>query len=438
MKGCQRLVALALAFVCLTGAALAQTPTRDRPFPKIDGARAWGPFLVDLSFNIDNIGYDDNVFLTAPDDPNQQGSVVVFLGPEIRAQTQFGPRIALTLHDKLSGEVYFDVSELNAANNDFDAQLDVLLGSLLLTTKGRWATTRQRPSNEFDERARRDLTSVAQTIRFFFGSKTDISATGTLERQRYTDPDLDQSYFIDPDGDGTFVNGSEGVSIGEALDYDLTELAGEIGWRPFGKTRFFAVYTYREYDFVSDLAQRDSEENRQALGLEFRPASFLNGRIVLGRALLENTEPALVPKPEDYDDLYGEVRVTYRPTGRSRFQARYERDPRFSTFERNFYYENEFGAFDVEWFLASRWGLQAGVSRRYLDWPEPTTITRDENGETGFLRSDTVDDVYGGFLFVFRSGLALGLRVGRRERDSNVVSARDEQSYVSTTGSITF
>lgn len=436
MSTARRLAVLALVLLGWGGAAFAQTPTRDDPFPRIEGGRRWGPFLVDLSFRIDNIGYDDNVFLVEPDDPNRETAYVVQLGPEIRAQTQFGPRVALTIHDKLSGEVFFGVDGINAINNELDGQLDIALGALLLTSKGRTDTTRQRPSSEVDERVRRDLLSFEQTARFFLSSSTDISATFLRDEIEYTDPDQDQRYFIDPDGDGTVVD-ADGVSIGEALDYTKDEVRGEIGFRPMGRARLFLVYTYREFDF-SEVAQRDSEETRYAGGIEFRPAARLSGRLVLGQATLENTEPGLESKPEPYDDLYGDVRLTYRPTGRARATARYERDAQFSTFERNFYFENELASLELEWYLGSRWGVQAGGTRRKLDWPEPTTISRNENGETGFLRSDQIDDVYGGLLFSFRSGLTLGLRFGRRERDSNLISARDEQNYVQTTGSITF
>ena len=431
------------AIVCFvlgsTATALfAQTPTPDRPFPRIDGARRWGPFLVDLDLLIENVGYDDNVFLTAPDDPNRQSAWTVRLGPEVRAQTHFGRRIALTLHDKLTREVFFGVDGIDANNNDLDGQLDVMLGSVLLSTKGAWSTTRQRPLSELDQRVRVRRTGFGETAYLFLGGKTDLVASAAVERIRYSDPDLGARFFVDPDGDGTTLGGSAGVTIGTALDRDRTELAGEIGWRPRGRTRLFVRWQARDYDFLSDQVQRDSEDRRTLVGLEFRPQASISGRVAVGRARLENTDPLLANKPRPFDGTVVLGRLVLRPTGRIRLTLRAERDVRFSTFERNLYLELDRRSADAEWFPGRWLGLQAGYDVRDLDWPERTTVAVDAQGNTGFLRHDRIRNVYGGLLIQLRSGLLLGLRVGRRTRDSNLPFANDEQTYYSTTGSFRF
>lgn len=438
--GARWVLALSLVLAAC-GAGFAQTPTRDNPFPRVEGARTWGPFLVDLGFVIDNIGYDDNVFLAPPDRPEQfEEAYVIQMGPEITAQSQFGPRVALTIHDKLSGEVYIGVDSLNTANNSFDAQLDVLLGSILLTSRGEWTTSRQRPFDETDQRLRREDTRLKQTARWFVGSKTDLFAEGELTRSRYTDPDVEQRFFIfvDPDGDGTGdLVEAGGVTASVAYDRDVTEIGGGIGWRPNGKTRFFAEYRFREYDYIADELLRDSEDERISVGLEFRPDARLSGRISVGRATLQNTEADLLNKPDAFEGTVGRAQLTYRPTDRTRATLEYERDVRFSTYDQNFYYELDARGIDLEWFLGPRFGLQVGYDQREFDWPEVSLRDLDLEGNP-LLRRDEIENWYAGFLFSFRSGLTLGLRYGERTRDSNLLSALDEQTYISTTGSFSF
>jgi hypothetical protein len=182
--------------------ALGQTPTRNRPFPEVRGARRWGPFLVDPGFVIDNIGYDDNIYLVSKDYDKPETDFVVRLGPEVTAQTHFGRRVALTIYDKLSGEVFLRHSNLNHADNDLKTQFDVFLNRVLLTTKVRWWTYRQRPNSEIDERTRRDSRDFRQGIRLFASEKIDFYGEVRANRIRYTDPDY--LYRVDPDGDGTW------------------------------------------------------------------------------------------------------------------------------------------------------------------------------------------------------------------------------------------
>ncbi len=425
--------AATLAVLCsLAFPGMAQTPTRDEPFPRVPEGRRWGPFLVDLGFTIDNIGYDDNLFLVDDDDPDRpkETDYVIRMGPEIHAQTNFGQRVALTVKDKLQGEVYLSHSNLNHADNNLDLQLDALLGPALLTSKGKWSTSQSRPSSEIDERTRRDLTELGETMRLFLGAKTDIAFTLQIGKLRYEDED--SLYLRDIDGDGT----GERVSIGTALDRDRTRAYGEIGWRPRGKTRFFARYRFQDDDFVH-LDTSDAEEQRVTIGAEFRPSAYINGKIEFGWSELEATAEGSQRVP--YDGTVSETEVTYRPTSSSRITAIYEKDVRFSTWDVNLFYEEVHQGLRFETYLGTAWGIQAGFSRRDLDYPEPDTLTApDPSSEDRQPRADTIDDVYGGILLRMRGGLNLGIRIGRRERTSTIQFANDTQTYVQTTGSFQF
>ncbi len=404
---------------------LGQTPTRDQPFPRVEEARRWGPFLVRPLFVIDHIGYDDNIYLVPEQFRKPETDFVIRLGPDVTAQTRFGHRIALTLHDKLSGEVFLRHSNLNHADNDLKTRLDIFLNRFLLTTKVRWWTYRQRPNSEIDERTRRDSRDLRQGIRLFASEKVDLYGEIRSNRIRYTDPDY--LYRVDPDGDGT----SQVVTIGQALDRDQSEGSIEIGWRPRGTTRLFFRYRSRKDDFVYDDLGRDSRERRHEIGIELRPKSFLSGRISFGKATLRALHRDFPYRP--YDGTVSRVQVAWKPTGTTKFTGKVERDVRFSTYQNNLYYEYRLRSLRVDSYLGSVWGVQAGWSLRKLDWPEKGTITL-----VGRRRHDDIRETFFGVLLRLPGGVDLGVRYGVRDRTSNEVWASDRQTYIMTTGRYTF
>lgn len=405
----------------LTGAALplarAQTPTRSDPFPKIQNGRRFGPFLIDPGFTINNIGYDDNVFLVSDEELRRGGrrpresDYILSLGPDIALQTRLGRRFALTVKDNLTGEIFLKHASLNHADNDIDVQFDALLGPLLFTTSGTANSVRERPNNDSDSRARRRQNAVAQAVRLFLGPSIDLSAKFKRSRLRYTDDD--------------------DAAVGERLDRETKETTGELGWRPNRTLRLFARVRRREDDFANNaipgIGMRDAIDRRTVFGVEFRPSSVVSGTVNVGRATLDPTNRARIP----FDGTVGEVSLTYRMTGATRMTLGSTRDVVFSLFDTNVYYRTDQRALEVDCYIGERWGVQAGASRDKLTYPEFTP-------SIGAQRRDHIKNLYAGFLLRLTGGLELGLRYGRRSRDSNDPFAVDKQSYVSTTGSFLF
>ena len=120
-------------------------------------------------------------------------------------------------------------------------------------------------------------------------------------------------------------------------------------------------------------------------------------------------------------------------TGATKITGKVERDVRFSTWENNLYYEYRLRSVNVDSFLGSVWGVQAGWSLRKLDWPEEGTINL-----VGECRHDEIEDTYVGVLVRLPAGVDLGLRFGVRDRTSNIPWAMDRQNYIMTTGRYTF
>jgi hypothetical protein len=428
-----RPLALLLTFGSLSGLAWGQIPTRTEPFPQLPNARRVGPFLLDPRFTIYNIGYDNNIFL-APENAAEIGSarsvesdVVVSFGPSLEGQIRFGQRVALTFKDRLQAEVFLTNSSLNHVDNSLETQFDLLVGPLLLTTTLDDQDSEQRPNSEIDERPQLDLRRLAQTARLFLGAQFDFVAKVSETRYRLSDPN-------DP-------------NIGVRLNRDSSEAFVELGWLPRSQLRFFVRRSDRDDDFVLDaddtvLARGnvDSEDRRSLFGVELRPRGSISGKIMLGSARMKPTSSfgALAP----FDGSVYDATVAYRPSGRSRLTLEAHREPVFSIAPNNFHFVREGESLSVNWYLGARWGIQAGTDRERLIFPEPYDVrVINSDGSSSLVRierSDEIDNYYAGALFRMSSGFELGLRVGRRQRDSEDPFARDNQSYVSTTGSYYF
>ncbi|MEN6524881.1 MAG: outer membrane beta-barrel protein [Candidatus Polarisedimenticolia bacterium] len=411
------------AMLAAVGAAGAQTPTRDAPFPELLGTRRWGPFLVVPRFTLDNIGYDDNVFLYSQADPRpKETDYILRMGPEVRAQMPIGHRLALTIHDKLAGEVFARHSSLNHADNNFDGQFDALIGPALFTVGGTWNSYRWRPSSEIVERVRENDVRVWQTARLFLSPRTDVSFTASTTRYRYNS---ELPYYLLVGDEWTQA------TIDEALDRDQKDRTAEVGWRIRPRTRLFAQYLDRDSDFRHMVGgeSRNATERRRALGVEFSASSKLSGRLLAGTSKLEPKDASLGLRPFDGTVVSSELR--YRPNGWTRFTATAERAPVFSVFERNLYYVDTYRGVGVDMYLGAFWGVQGGYSLRDSKYPEVSPTIHAP-------RDDRTKDSYVGALFRLKNGFEIGLRVGRRKRDSNLPTAVDDQRYVTTSGTYAF
>ncbi|MFN7965812.1 MAG: outer membrane beta-barrel protein [Acidobacteriota bacterium] len=423
-----------LSLLASVGVAAAQTPTRVEPFPILRDARRVGPFLLDPGFTIYNFGFDDNIFLV-PKEARAVGldeattDFVVRMGPDLQGQIRFGQRFALTFRDTLSGELFAKTSELNHWDNSFDGTFDAALGPVLLTTYASWATVKERPNSDVDARPRRSETVAGQGARFFLSPQVDLFGKVTRRRLRYSD--------------------QNDASISVRLDRDSDEFTGEVGWRANRGIRFFARRIERDDDFVLN-GNPDSQDRRTLLGAELRPNAFLSGSLAVGKARLEPQDAK--EKARTFDGTVFDANLVYRPTGSARVTFGARSDAYFSTYQDNLYYETKNRSVAVDWFLGSRWGVQAGWSKEGLSYPETSclVVAIGEGGGTcdgatsavltweRGLRRDDITTVYGGVLFRMTGGFEIGLRLGKRTRDSNDLLAIDDQTFVTTAGSYTF
>jgi hypothetical protein len=430
-----RLLVIVVAVLGVGSTVMAQTPTRDRPFPVLLNARHWGPFLVVPSFTIDNFGYDNNAFLVSTATGSvAQGDFVVRLGPEITAQTTFGRRFALTIHDKLAGEVFLSYSELDHADNSADAQFDAFFGPLLLTTYGSYSRMQWRPNmgpnNDFSDIVRQNNSQLRETARLFVGPHTDVALSAGLHRFAYVSK---SGYLYDLN---TYV------PLSVALNRDEDELAAEAGWRPRARTRLFLKASRRHAVFSTDIvagSNRNTVQTDYVVGGEFSASSRLSGRLEVGSTHLEGEDPAL----GNYVGRISKVELVYRPTGSTRLTVRFERQPWFSAWYQNLYMIDTVRGAELATYLGAFWGLQGGFSRSEWKYPKPAPAGSYEYTHdgvpVGMQRVDITSDDFVGVLFRMKGGFEIGLRYGIRDRTSTYGPRYEYSSnYISTTGSYAF
>lgn len=403
-------------------------PTREKPFPEFLGARRWGPFLGDIRFSIQNFGYDNNIYLVSSRDPYRkpQGDFILRGGPEVSAQAVFRKNAALTINDRFAGEVFFKNSNLNHWDNNFDGQFDLALGPTVLSTKAVWNTVRWRPYSELTQRVRQDDISVTQEAWIFLGPFTDMVFRYGQSRYRYNEPGY--QVVIDP-GTGEVKE----FTIDQALNRDTTEKSVEAGWKIRANTRFFGRVSRKDIDFQYVQISRDSEERRFVGGFQFMRRTGLSGRLSIGRTDLKAKQ--LNSHFKQFSGMIADANLAFRPSGTSRITATWRRDLFFSTYYSNLYYKETNRGLALDWYIGQSWGIQAGVSRRESRYPDPDPA---DTPNAGQKRWDNTDEFYAGILLRLKGGFEVGIKGGKRNRDSNVLSVVDDQTYITTTGSYVF
>ncbi len=418
--------------------AWAQTPTRDEPFPVLAEARYWGPFLVDWGFEVQNIGYTDNVFLSSPaSGVPEQSDWYVRAGPSVDVQLRLGRTAALTFYDQFIYEAYVEFNELNHYDNLFRGQFDLMLGPLLLTTSVEDLTYQELPSiavnsetanPEILEPTRYRSSTLRQGARLFLGPQWDLYAVAGRAQLRYTGAGTLYTIVLP---DGTFTE----VPVEQALDRDRFDGRAEIGWLPRSGLRFFLGYERADIEFVYNIADRDSRIDREFIGVELRPEAKLSGELSIGRATLKTDDPDAGYTP--YDGPISRARVTWTPSGATRATLTYNKDIAFSLYYSNLYYRSTGYGLDLEYFIGSRWGVQLTVDRDTIAYPEKNPDSSSA-AIPGQRRKDRIWNYYLGLLRRFGGGLQIGIGYGIRDRDSNDPFAVDRQGYFSTTGGIVF
>ncbi len=417
----------AAVFFLAPGAARALDPIPLEEPPRPPETRLhFGRFRVRPIFRIENLGYDDNVFLTGPgtEVADLTGSVIV--GAE--GQAVFSDRAALTLAVEPGWTFYADTSSQNYNSITARARGDVFLRNASLSFAGTHVDTSERTGNEIDRRARLLLTTLGGSAGLFMERRLSLLGGVTERSVRY--PDESDIVIPDPTARGCAATAT---TLGDLLDRREREVAIRPRYRTLGDGALFAEFSHTDAQF-DVCTDRDTERRTLQLGLQNDPFSRLALRVQAGPARLDPRDPGR----SGFSGILGRAEITWRPMDAWQVRGGWTRDTPFSIVGDNIFAEETNWSGSLLRSVGARVALEAGGTGTQLLWPEPTCLGFGSPGPTptctgeSIVRRDRIVEWFFGTRFRADRRTELSLRAAWRQRDSNVPGAEDSRVTILT------
>jgi hypothetical protein len=368
-----------LLAVALSPSVLAQSNSFLEP-PDTSRYLQWGPFRVRPGIAISDLGYDSNIFAvtdqTAAENPSAKvGDYFIALTPRLQGLMLFGHRAFLTFDASLQFYAYAHQSEINYFNAFGAARLTVPFRRVGVYADVGYDRTRDRPYDAQSIRPLRKTYPLGAGLIAQFGWRTDAEFGFAQTRYTADDPNIP----CDPtDPSSCSIN---------ALN-DRTERGVRLKARylAFGRTRVLLELSERTitFDYPVTAAQRNGDERRQFVGLDFGLGGRISGTLRVGHANFDLTDPAAT----GFNGPLANVAVSYNFTGLgSHISLTGARDVRYTVFNSTPLYLYTGGDLTLVKYFNRFVGLQIGGGRATLDFlGDPQgRIDTDTSGTVGVL-----------------------------------------------------
>ena len=370
--------------------ALAEDPPPD-PDLSIEDTHRAGPFHIRALFRLSDVGYDDNVRF---DSQEREGDTTASAGAGLRSVLLWGKRGGLNLVQEADYVAFAKNTDLNHWNGALKARGVFLFKHAALSLGDRYDSRQERPNTEVDQRLRRKNNAITASARTLSEGRLALEANLRHE-------DIDYS---------SDEPGSQASIVRLERDVDTFTLGAEVRILP--KTTLTIEGVAEEIDFVDDSEGRDSSTRSIIPGLRFDPSASIQGFVKIGVKSLEAQG-----RPQDDTDLtVGEVALSFRMGGASRFKGTYTRDLVFSTLQENLYYESTGWTVAFERYLSRRLRAEIRYGHGLNDYPN--RVVRGGTDPFDDFRED--DFTRYGLTVRYRVNTQLGIVVAgsRVERDS--------------------
>ena len=325
------------------GAASVQIPENQPP----DAPIQFGPLYLSPSFELRDIGFDNNVF---NDDAEERDFTAT---PSATMQTNLlaGP-LRLTGGINTDYIWYRTFSSERSVNSRFDLMLEGFFDRYRPWVSGAFVRTRAREGFEIDARAQRTEPTLRGGLDWVVGSRTALAFSTERRRKRFAELEQFQGANLSEQLDNT----TEVYTTG--LRFELT---------PLTMLLVDAEYTVASFDGVS---VRDSEAWSMLPTLRFQPDAYISGELMVGYKTLTPDNPTLV----GYAGIVARGNLTFSLLDITQFAIELERDTEYSSDELHPYYvqtgaeititQRIGGPFDVR-LVGGRYELA------YRDLPDP-------------------------------------------------------------------
>jgi hypothetical protein len=366
------LAVLALAAAC-SPAAFAQADSFLDP-PDTSRFLSWGPFRVRPGVAISDLGYDNNVFAITDNSPIPKvGDYFIALTPRVEGLVLFGHRAYLTFDASLQFYAYAQQSELNYFNGFGKARLTVPFRNFGFYGDFGYDRTRDRPYDAQSIRPLRKEYPLGAGFIARFGWRTDTELGYAQSRITADDPNTP----CDPSVPSSCVINSLN---------DRTEKGTRLKARylAFGRTRVLLELSQRSIGFSYPVtaAQRDGDERRQLVGLDFGLGGSISGTFRVGHSHFDLNNPL----GADFDGPVADIALAYNFGGDgSHITLVGARDVRYTVFDTSPLYVYTGGDLTFVKYFNRFLGAEIGAGRATLGFLGSSRADTDTSGSLGLL-----------------------------------------------------
>lgn len=307
--------ALALAALFLLAGA-GRAPVLAAPVDpdlSTDGLRRAGPFHLRPYLLLKDAGYDDNIRFDAAE---RRGDSTATAGLALDGLLLFGDRGGLRFNQELDYVAFGRETDLNHWNGSARARGLLKVRKAILFLEDRFASVRERPNTEIDQRLRRDTNAVTLGIRSLREGRFGYRASVRREAIDYASGEP----------------GTEDLVRRLSRDESALVVTGELRVRP--KTTLLLEGVVERIAFEDPAEARDARATALLPGVRFDPSAAIQGEFRLGRIALE----ALDRSGGDFDGTIGWGAISARVGTAGRLKTRFRRDVEFSARTESLYY----------------------------------------------------------------------------------------------------
>jgi len=254
-----------------------------------------GPFMMNPTISVGNIGIDHNVFNDPPDKiPKEDFTVSVT--PMADLWLHAGPTwVTASVSETINW--YQEYASERTAGHEFKLGWSVPGSLMSFKINGAYLDARERPGFEIDSRVQRKEVTHSGSVEYHALSKSHIGVSGSRARTSFAE-------------DAEFEDTNLRISLNRVNTTAAVNLRQQI--TPLTSLTFSATRSMDRFEFSP---QRDSDTTDVRASLAFDPVALLKGGAMIGYSDFKPTAPDL----PGFKGVIGSVNLTYVLLGATRF-----------------------------------------------------------------------------------------------------------------------
>jgi len=342
----------ACAWAQTSGSAPVSTAGSAQPIDQIrqDYRIHGGPFYINPSLLLKELGVDSNVFNTSGD---PKSDFTFTLTPQADIAVPIARRALLKATVGADAVYYATYGSERSIDPSVRVRGEGYARRLTLFAEGAYLNTRQRPNYEIDVRSRHLENDLQAGANVRLSSKLSFELAAKDARTEY-------------DADAVF----DGTSLQQTLN---RETRGGVGAARFRLSPLTSLGV--KFDRLQDVFEfsplRDSQSYRVMPGVEFKPRALVSGSAWVGYRSFTPDHPESLPQ---FSGLVADLGLSYTLLGSTTFGVSYHRDLTYSyEVEDPFFVDNSVGA-SIRRALGGRFDTILSADRHVYQYEQVLTL----------------------------------------------------------------